>query len=151
MPRTPLILRHSIAALLLTVGIAPVKAATFTWNNGTGNWSVGTNWSGNVAPAGTNVADVLVFGGDVGITPGVSPNYTSTNNLAVSPFLLNAVTMNATNVNGQPSDPPQIVAGTTPLFLTGVSPTFTQNGAGAVTLNIPIRLNGGLTVGGTES
>lgn len=54
---------NPLAVLLLATTLAwsaaPLRAATRTWDgSANGNWSVGANWSGGVAPAG---GDDLVF------------------------------------------------------------------------------------------
>ena len=85
-------------AVLLGLPIAAASAGTFTWNNTTGSWSEAARWGGT-APTGTNVTDILVLGGDVGTLAGTAPNYAATENLAGTPFVLNQMTFNATDVN----------------------------------------------------
>src|SRR5262249_5120758 len=69
----------SLVALLVSLCGWNTQAATFTWNDGTGNWSDGTQWNGTAPSVGGNSTDSLVFGS---ITPGNS--YTSTINSGVS-------------------------------------------------------------------
>ncbi len=144
-PTSRRILAASIATALALVPRA-LDAATFTWSNVTGNWSDAALWGGT-APTGTNPADVLVFGGDVGTTAGTAPNYTATNDIAVTPFILGGLTLNATNAAALATDPAQIIAGGA-LLLSGLAPAVTQNNAGGFTFETPIRLNAGLALGG---
>ncbi|HEX5175502.1 MAG TPA: hypothetical protein VFV83_00660, partial [Chthoniobacteraceae bacterium] len=85
-------LRIIIIALASVLTAGPAHGATFIWNNVTGNWDVGSNWQGAVPPSGADPSDILTFAGDVA-TP-----YTSTNNLAVNPVLVNRLQLNATDV-----------------------------------------------------
>ena len=133
-------------ALLLGLPIAAASAATFTWNNTTGNWSVGGNWGGS-APSGTNVTDVLVFGGAVGTTVGTAPNYTATNNIAATPFRFNQLTLQTTDAGVSGLD--NFVNGSA-LQLTGTAPQILQNGAG-FTLDAPLDLAAATIFGGTTT
>jgi hypothetical protein len=126
------------------------KAATFNWANVTGTWSTAGNWTPTGPPTGTDPTDMLVFGGDVGVIAGSAPNYTSTNDISVVPFVLNGVTLQATDLNNQPTDPPHIITGNA-LRFTGVAPTITQSGKGPVTFNTPISLSSGITLAGNET
>ncbi len=96
------------------------------------------------------MSDSLVFAGDVGTTAGVFPNYTTTNDAAVSLFLLNAITLNATDAGGLASDPPHILAGNG-LRFTGINPIVTQNGAGPFTFNAPVQIAETLLLNGNGS
>ena len=134
-------------ALLLGLPIAAASAATFTWVSGTtGNWSVGGNWGGS-APGGTNVTDVLVFGGAVGTTVGTAPNYTATNNIAATPFRFNQLTLQTTDAGASGVD--NFVNGSA-LQLTGTAPQVLQNGAG-FTLDAPLDLAAATIFGGTTT
>jgi len=141
-------------AVLLGLPIAAASAGTFTWNNTTGSWSEAARWGGT-APTGANVTDILVFGGDVGTVVGTAPNYAATEDLAGTPFVLNQMTFNATDVNGLGVDQ-TLVAG---VGAKGVrfaangatGPAITQNGAGGIALDLPLELAANLTLGGSGS
>ncbi len=126
-------------ALLLGLPIA-ASAATFTWNSTTGNWSDGTKWGGS-APSGTNATDVLVFGGDVSL------NYTSTNNVAVTRFQLNQLTLQTADSLSSGND--NFLNGTA-LQLTGTAPQILENGAG-FSIDAPINLTATTVLGGTST
>ena len=144
-PKSIPVLRAALA-LLLGLPIAAASAATFTWNNTTGNWNDGTKWGGS-APSGTNATDVLVFGGDVGAVVGTAPNYTATNNVAVTRFQLNRLTLQTTDAGVTGLD--NFIAGTA-LQLTGTSPQILENGAG-FTVDAPIDLAAATEFGGTST
>jgi autotransporter-associated beta strand protein len=122
-------------------------AGTFTWANVTGPWSNPNNWTPPGAPTGTDPTDILIFGGDVGIIAGSAPNYTSTNDISVVPFVLNGITLQATNINNQPTDPAHIITGNA-LGFAGATANITQNGAGPITFNTRINFSNGLTFAG---
>ena len=124
-------LRIIIIALASVLSAAGASGANFQWNNVTGVWNVGTSWQGGVAPSGTDPTDILTFGGDV-----ASP-YTSTNNLAVNPALINQLQLNATDTAATGLS--HVITGT-PIAFGGSAPRIVQNGAGAVTINTPIAL-----------
>ena len=137
--------------MLLGLPIAAASAGTFTWNNTTGSWSEAARWGGT-APTGADVTDILVFGGDVGTLAGTAPNYVATEDLAGTPFVLNQMTFNATDV---------FVTGLDHTLVAGVGakgvrfaangatgPGITQNGAGGITLDLPLELAATLTLGG---
>ena len=123
-----------------------LDAATFNWANVTGNWSDSALWGGT-APTGTNLTDVLIFAGDVGTTAGSAPNYTATNDIAVTPFALSGLTLNATDAAALATDPAQIIAGGA-LLLSGSATNVTQNNAGGFTFETSIRLGADLALGG---
>jgi hypothetical protein len=110
----PLICSALSLALVSFTSLAPcgtAQAGTFNWANVTGPWSTPENWTPAGPPTGTDPTDILVFGGDVGSIAGSAPNYTSTNDISVTPFVLNGITLQATDINNQPTDPPLIIAG----------------------------------------
>ena len=130
-------------ALLCGLPVATSLAASYTWTSVTGNWSVGTNWVGNVAPSGADSTDILLFAGNVGTT--LAPtNYTATNNVA-NPFILNELRLNATDTGL--SGLAHILAGSA-LRLSGTAPKITADGAGQFTINTAIELTGATTFGG---
>lgn len=131
-------------ALLLGLPIAAASAATFTWNNTTGNWSDGTKWGGT-APTGTNSTDVLVFGGDVGTVAAPLPTYTATNNVGVTFFKLNQLTLQTIGTSGLDN----FIAGSA-LQLTGTAPQILENGVG-FTVDAPIDLTTTTVFGGTST
>ena len=138
-PRRTIPVLRAALALLLGLPIA-AGAATFTWNSTTGNWSDGTKWGGS-APSGTNATDVLVFGGDVSL------NYTSTNNVAVTRFQLNQLTLQTADSLVSGND--NFLNGTT-LQLTGTAPQILENGAG-FSIDAPINLTATTVLGGTST
>ena len=118
------------AALALLLGLPlAARAATFTWNSTVGSWSDGTKWGGS-APTGTNASDVLVFGGDVSL------GYTATNNVAVTRFQLNQLTLQTTDAGLTGND--NFIAGSA-LQLTGTAPQIVDSGKG-FTVDAPIDL-----------
>ena len=125
--------------------IAATHAVTYTWTNVSGNWSVAANWVGNVAPSGANATDVLLFSGNVGTiaTPTI---YTATNDVASPPFILNELSLNATDSGA--SGLAHILSGAA-LRLAGTAPKITQNGAGKFTINNAIVLTADTTLGGS--
>ena len=133
-------------ALLCGLPVATSLAASYTWTSVTGNWNVGTNWIGNVAPSGADSTDILLFAGNVGtiITP---TNYTATNNVA-NPFILNELRLNATDTGL--SGLAHILAGSA-LRLSGTAPKITALGVGQFTINTPIELTAATTFGGDGS
>lgn len=142
---------HAAAALLLGLPLASASAATFIWNNTTGNWSDGLKWGG-VAPSGADPTDILSFAGDVGTVLGTPPNYTATEDLAGTPFVLNQINLSATDaaVSGLAQ---RLIAGAAAKGLRfaangGTGPQITQNGAGAIDLDLPIDLTAPLTLAG---
>lgn len=142
------------AALLAGWPIAAAHAGTFTWNNTTGNWSDAARWGGT-APTGADATDILIFGGDVGTTEGVAPNYVATENLAGTPFVLNQMVFNATDAGGTGLDQ-KLVAGAGAKGVRfvangGTGPAITQNGVGGITLDLPLTLAAPLTLGGAGS
>ena len=150
-PKMHQITRRSSAftsALLLGLACSHAIATTFQWNNVTGPWSSPASWQGGVAPIGADFTDILSFGGDSGTTAGSPPHYTATNDIAAVPFFLNALSLNATDAAGLPTDPPLILSGNA-LSLGGVNPEILQNGAGAFTVNTPLHISKSLHLGGS--
>jgi autotransporter-associated beta strand protein len=131
----------SIAAVIVGAGVVPGKAATFTWNTASGNWSLGTNWVGNTAPTGANPLDILVFGGNV------AAPYTSTNNIGTVPFRLNQLVLQATDPGLTGND--NFIVGNG-IQLGGTSPAILENGAN-FTIDTPIELTATTTFGGTST
>ncbi len=84
MIRLPHFHRCLLAIVLFVVGTINTMAFAQTWNSSTsGNWSVGSNWGGGVAPA-SNPATILGFVGSG------SSSYLATNDIA-DPFSLRAI------------------------------------------------------------
>ncbi len=135
------------SALLLGLTCSHVVAATFQWNNATGSWSNPANWQAGTAPVGADFSDILSFAGDTGTTAGIPPNYTATNDVAATPFRLNALSFNATDAAALATDPPLILSGTA-LSFGGANPEISQNGAGAFTLTTPLQISKSLRLGG---
>ena len=135
------------SALLLGLTCGHAIAATFQWNNATGPWSNPADWQGGTAPIGTNFTDILSFAGDTGTTAGTPPNYTATNDVAATPFRLNALSLNATDAAALATDPPLILSGTA-LSFGSANPEILQNGAGAFTINTPLQISKSLHLGG---
>jgi autotransporter-associated beta strand protein len=128
------------SAVALTALYAPsLQAASFTWVSGTNFWNVNSAWTGNAAPAGNNNTDILSFAGDTGVP------YTSVNNVAANPFILNRISLNATGALQANS---HFISSTNPLAFSGTTPQILQNGAGSIALAVPVRLDGNLTFGG---
>ena len=143
-----------VAVLMVTwwgSTVAVGKAGTFTWNNSTGNWSVAANWGG-VGPTGMDPTTGLIFGGDVGSVVGSGPNYVATEDFLGAPFLLNQLVFNATDEGNTGVDQTLTVAsGSRGLRLVrsgGTGPVVTQDGAGGITLDLPLELLGGVAFGG---
>jgi autotransporter-associated beta strand protein len=152
--RTPLRGRARFRAALLfalaSAALRPTPAAaqtpTYTWGNVgstlTENWSVSTNWVGNVIPSGSPTT-ILQFNA-VG-----TASYTATNNFAgtfsLNGFLLNSNSISTISINS--------VSGST-LQLTGTNPFFNQIGPGSVTFGSAAGLSlnpssGTTTIGGS--
>lgn len=144
--RLPHILSGAIAVLLFGNAAESVQAATFNWVNITGNFSAAANWGGTV-PTGLDATDILVFGGDVGTT-GLPTNYTATNDIAVNPFLLNKLLLQATTTTPG-TGPVDTIVGAAALLFGGTNATITQNGTAAVVINEPITLGANLLLTGS--
>ena len=147
--------RIAVISVLMVVwwgGVVAVgKAGTFTWNNSTGNWSVAANWGG-VGPTGMDPTTGLIFGGDVGSVVGSGPNYVATEDFLGAPFLLNQLVFKATDEGNTGVDQTLSVAsGSRGLRLVrsgGTGPVVMQDGAGGITLDLPLELVGGVAFGG---
>ena len=155
--RLPLFCKSSPAlraalALLLGLPIAAASAGTFTWNNTAGSWSDAARWGGS-APTGANSTDILTFGGDVGSVPGSAPNYVATEDLGGTPFVLNQITFNATDAGLTGLDQTLVAApsakGVRFRANGATGPRITQNGAGGISLDLPLDLTATLTLGGS--
>ena len=142
-------LSFSLLAIYAAFAATPADAAAFFWNNASGVWSAGAGWNGGVAPAGNNLSDVLIFGGDTGTIAGTPPNYTSTDDV-IGLFKLNGLTFNVTDLAALPTDPPIIIDGAagSQVYIGGAAPAITQNNAGAVTVDLPLELGAALTLSG---
>ena len=143
-----------VAVLMVTwwgSTVAVGKAGTFTWNNSTGNWSVAANWGG-VGPTGMDPTTGLIFGGDVGSVVGSGPNYVATEDFLGAPFLLNQLVFKATDEGNTGVDQTLSVAsgsrGLRWVRSGGTGPVVTQDGAGGITLDLPLELLGGVAFGG---
>jgi len=79
--------RLPLAAMALLLSLPTAQAQTWT-ATASGNWSNPANWSSNPAiPASSNTT-ALVFPSFVAAT------YTATNDTAITPFILNSMTLN---------------------------------------------------------
>ncbi len=135
--------RFTLSRLILATSVSVLttlsaRAATFTWTGTTNGWATPTAWTPNVAPTGTNPADILQFSGDV------SAPYTSINNVAANPFLVNRINLLATGVVAGNA---HFIAGNAVAFA-GTAPEIVQTGSGGVAFYTPLRLDGTLTVSG---
>ena len=130
-PHRGLAARAGAVALLCAPVVA--EGSTFIWQDVTGVWSAGANWSGGV-PASSALND-LVFGGT-----GASP-YTSTNNLAGT-FLLHSMTLDSS------AAVPETVAGNALQFVSNgaTNPQIAQNGSGAFTIAVNFSAANALTM-----
>ena len=138
---TRLILATSVSALTAFTGPS-VHAASFSWGGTTNSWSVNSAWVGGVAPTGTNPTDILTFAGDVGFSL-----YTTTNNIAATPFQVNRINLTATNL-ASVSGNAHAIKGSALAFVGG-APELVQSGAGAVAFTTPFQLDGTFTVSGS--
>ncbi len=126
-----------LAVAILSGSILPspsLEAATFTWKNITGDWTVATNWVEGVAPTGFDTDPQYFFGGSG------DPPYVSTLN-EVFPYSIHRLTLNssatvANTITGAPG------SGLTFLENTLLEPPqITQGGVGAFVISIPISMN----------
>ena len=138
---TRLILATSVSALTALTSPS-VQAASFSWGGTTNFWSVNSAWVGGTAPTGTNPTDILSFAGDVGFSL-----YTTTNNIAATPFQVNRINLTATNL-ASVSGNAHTIKGTALAFV-GSAPELVQSGAGAVAFTTPFELDGTFTVSGS--
>ena len=97
--------RLSLPLVLLMEISFPARAGTFSWTNASGNWTAGSSWAGGTAPSGLDRSDALTFGGDVGTTAGIAPNYAAFNDSG-GDFLLNSLFLDATDAASLATDPP---------------------------------------------
>jgi fibronectin-binding autotransporter adhesin len=141
--RTIIPLLTGSAALLCASAQAQT---TYLWANSQDDtfWSSPFAWIGNVAPSGTNVTDILQFGGD-----GSLGTYTSTNDRNDVPvantFVFNKLLFTGTNTASSFN----ILNGKS-FRLTGTSPQITQNGTIGFGIENDLRFLGNLlTINGT--
>ena len=134
---TRLILASSVSAL---VGLtnSSALAGNFVWGGASNPWSINGAWSSGTAPAGTNPADILNFGGNTALP------YTATNNVAAVPFLVNRI--NLTSAGGIGTF--HTISGNA-LAFSGVDPALVQDGAGGMTFNTPFQIDATMTVSGS--
>lgn len=128
----------SFAAALLS-GLS-ASAAQFTWDEVTGLWSLGTNWTPDIVPSSA-VDTELLFGGS-GSTP-----YTSTNDIA-GVFQLNKLTLNSA---ATVSETINASVGSSLSFVSNgpTTPALLQNGSGAFTISTDLGVANALALGGT--
>ena len=135
--------RFTLSRLVLATSVSALTAlschaATFTWTSTTNGWATPTAWTPAGSPSGTNSTDILNFAGDVNLP------YTSINNTAANPFLVNRINLNATGFvagNAHNIDGNQIA-------FVGAAPEIVQNGSGGFAFFTPILLDGTLSVSG---
>ena len=138
--------RLSLPLFLLLEISFPARAGTFSWSNASGNWTVGSSWAGGTAPFGLDPSDALTFGGDVGTTAGIAPNYAAFNDSG-GDFLLNSLFLDATDAAGLATDPPMQFTGAGIRFA-GTAPSITQNNAGGFTFDMKVASEQNLTLSG---
>jgi autotransporter-associated beta strand protein len=132
------------AAIVLASLVGPAFAfgqtPTNTWRaNITGNWNLGSNWVGGVAPpAGGAATVVLEF-------PFAGTNYTATNNLG-SPFQLNGLLF-----DGGGTGTLTLADAASSLQLAGTNPFVTQNSFATVAMSNFVALTAATTIGGFGS
>ncbi|MDB6148971.1 MAG: hypothetical protein JWQ44_419, partial [Chthoniobacter sp.] len=148
----PVFLSTAAVALALGLAIPAASAVDYTWSGGSGAqlWSTPGNWSGGPVPNGTDPTANLIFGGNVGAAPAPGTSYIATNDIPASPFLLNRLTLQATDAAPATSNLEQTLAGN-PLRFTGASAQILQNGTAAFVINNAIQLGAPLTLGGAGS
>jgi hypothetical protein len=119
----------------VSLGVWAGQPVTYTWSTATtGNWSVGTNWTGGTAPEATGQPFYNLNFAPAG-------TYTATHDLSGG-FAFNqlnfagAVTLSGTN-------------GIAPVGNGPLLPTINQNSASAVTISVPVGLTAPTSVGGT--
>jgi autotransporter-associated beta strand protein len=124
------------AILLANLAACPaLLAGTFTWDSTTGNWSDAARWGGT-SPTGTNNTDILRFNG------AGSVSYTSTNDVATVPFVLNQIVLNST------AAVTNSVGGNSIQFA-GAAPTLTQSGSGSFNVDNNLNIAASTSFGGT--
>jgi autotransporter-associated beta strand protein len=126
------------AAAVASLLTPAVTAATYTWQNQSGIWASPSNWAPSI-PTGTDPSDVLVFSG-------MTTAYTSTNTLAVTPFLANQLLFQSTPTPNPGGDRITIVGGT--FSLGGHLPKITQAGTVAFQINSALQIRVPLTFDG---
>ena len=129
-----------ILALLI---FSPVRADTFTWAGGDGNFSDPASWSGAAPVPGGSAADQLVLPTAVTATNA----YTVTDDLSGSPWILNSLVLGSV-YNGMPAS---ITLNGTPLSslrFDGPNPSITVSPMGLHTIIVPIASTSNLTING---
>jgi autotransporter-associated beta strand protein/T5SS/PEP-CTERM-associated repeat protein len=118
-----------IIGLILLVGKAP---AQYTWTaTASGNWSTMGNWMGGSVPM-SGTTTTITFG---------AGTYTATDDLATTPFTVNALTFGASGTATVS------VSASQTFTFDGTTPAITM-GAGNAVINPALTLNTSLTVGG---
>ncbi len=121
------------------------NAATWSWNNVTGNWELTSSWIGGVIPPSDDFSTVLNFAGDVG-TAAAPTTYIATNDFAGS-FQLNQLILNGTDASPITSGLSHSITGNQ-LQLGGASPSVMMNGSASFGISAPVHLTTGLTSSG---
>ena len=113
------------------------QPVSYTWASATtGNWSLGTNWTGSAAPSAAG-------------QPYYSLNITPSGTYTVTQDLSNGFVLNQLNVGGAVT-----LAGTNSIAFAAngtLLPQFNQTSANAVTINTPLALNAMTDCGGSGS
>jgi autotransporter-associated beta strand protein len=118
----------------------PASAAVYNWDNLTGNWNTGANWTPDGVPLSSETTE-LVFGGTA--TP-----YTATHNLG-TPFVLNILRLQ-NNIAGVTQTLSADVSSTLDFAANGLTnPTLVKTGAGDFSIDIPLVLNSTTTMQAT--
>jgi autotransporter-associated beta strand protein len=113
------------AGAVLSLGLAGQQAAAQTWiGTASGNFSVGTNWDGGIAPV-SSATTLLTFTGSSG------SSLIATNNIA-NPFQLNGLTLAHNFTGGLTLNS---LAGTDQYQFTGTSPAIVISGLGNTTMS----------------
>jgi autotransporter-associated beta strand protein len=141
-------LRTFLPAILCgsAVMLSPkIHAATFTWQNISGNWSAASSWAGGLVPTGTNPDDILVFGGNVSPAPWVASN----DNVNI-PFRLNQLVLNGIDSNPLNSNVQHVIQQNA-LRFGGVDPQIRVDGTANVVINTPVQFSNLLAFGGNSA
>lgn len=112
---------------LQTTSVA-VNGATFTWNGTTSNWNNAANWTGGIPVS--DPATVLEFGNG-------AANYTSTIDIATSPFNVNQLLLTAETGRTNKITATTL---TNQLVLTGANPLLRMLGGGTFTFEMNMNM-----------